>query len=154
MGLSSKDAAAAARAVIDSNSYMTLGTANERGTPWVSPVWFAHSGYREFFWVSSPDAQHSRNLASRPEASIVIFDSKVAPAGAEAVYVSASAEELAGEELESGIEIYSRKSEADELRAWSREDVEEPAKHRLYRAVASEHSALSGGDERIAVDPT
>jgi nitroimidazol reductase NimA-like FMN-containing flavoprotein (pyridoxamine 5'-phosphate oxidase superfamily) len=152
--LSAEEAAAAAREVIDSNSYMTLGTADESGRPWVSPVWFAHSGYREFFWVSSPDARHSRNLESRPEVSIVVFDSKVAPAGAEAVYVAASAEELAGEELESGIEIFSRKSKADGLRAWSREDVEEPAKHRLYRAIASEHSALSGGDERIAVDPT
>jgi nitroimidazol reductase NimA-like FMN-containing flavoprotein (pyridoxamine 5'-phosphate oxidase superfamily) len=153
MGLSSEDAAAA-RAVIDSNSYMTLGTADESGRPWVSPVWFAHSGYREFFWVSSPDGRHSRNLESRPEVSIVIFDSRVAPGDAEAVYVSASAEELAGEELDAGIEIFSRKSQSDGLPAWSREDVVEPARLRLYRAAASEHFALGAGDERIPVDPT
>jgi hypothetical protein len=33
--------------------------------------------YREFFWVSSPDSTHSRNLAGRPDVSIVIFDSSV-----------------------------------------------------------------------------
>jgi nitroimidazol reductase NimA-like FMN-containing flavoprotein (pyridoxamine 5'-phosphate oxidase superfamily) len=154
MALSAQDPAAAARAVIDSNSYLTLGTADESGRPWVSPVWFAHSRYREFFWVSSPEARHSRNLAERPDVSIVIFDSRVPVGGAEAVYVSASAEELTGEELASGIEIFSRKSEADGLRAWSRDDVEAPARHRLYRALVSEHFALSGGDQRIPVDPT
>ena len=146
--------AAAARAVIDSNSYMTLGTADESGRPWVSPVWFAHSGYREFLWVSSPDAQHSRNLAARPEVSIVIFDSQVAPADAEAVYVSARAEELFGDDLEPGIEVFSRKSQSDGLPAYSRMEVEEPATLRLYHAVATEHFALAAGSRRIAVDPT
>ena len=152
--MSADDSAAAARAVIDSNSYMTLGTADEAGRPWVSPVWFAHSGYREFLWVSSPDAQHSRNLASRPEVSIVIFDSQVPPSRAKAVYMSATAEEVSGEELEAGIEIFSRKSESDGLPPYSRADVQEPAKLRLYRAVATEHFALGEGSRRIPVDPT
>jgi nitroimidazol reductase NimA-like FMN-containing flavoprotein (pyridoxamine 5'-phosphate oxidase superfamily) len=145
---------AAARAVIDSNSYMTLGTADESGLPWVTPVWFAHSGYREFLWVSSPEARHSRNLEARPDVSIVIFDSKVSPGDAEAVYVSAKAEELSGDELELGIDVFSRKSEADGLPAYSHADVQEPARLRLYRAVASEHFALGEGSRRIPVDPS
>jgi Pyridoxamine 5'-phosphate oxidase len=143
-----------ARAVIDSNSYMTLGTADKSGRPWVSPVWFAHSGYQEFFWVSSPDARHSINLAARPEVGIVIFDSQVSPAEAEAVYLSAQAEELSGDEVEPGIEVFSWKSEADGLPAYSRVDVEEPAKLRLYRAVATEHFALGAGSQRVPIDPT
>ena len=133
---------------------MTLGTADEDGRPWVSPVWFAHSGYREFFWVSSPDARHSRNLAARPDLAIVIFDSQVPEFGAEAVYISASAEQLADDALERGIEVFARKSEADGLPPWSRADVEGSAKHRLYRAVASEHYSLNQHDERVPVDPT
>ena len=150
----SGDPVADARAVIDSNRYMTLGTADEDGRPWVSPVWFAHSGYREFFWVSSPDARHSRNLAARPDLAIVIFDSQVPEFGAEAVYISASAEQLADDALERGIEVFARKSEADGLPPWSRADVEGSAKHRLYRAVASEHYSLNQHDERVPVDPT
>lgn len=145
---------AAARAVIDANSYMTLGTADESGLPWVTPVWFAHSGYRDFLWVSSPEARHSRNLETRSEVSIVIFDSQVSPGDAEAVYVSAKAEELSGDELESGVEVFSRKSEADGLPAYSRADVQEPARLRLYRAVATEHFALGEGSRRIPVDPS
>jgi nitroimidazol reductase NimA-like FMN-containing flavoprotein (pyridoxamine 5'-phosphate oxidase superfamily) len=150
----SGDPVADARAVIDSNSYMTLGTADESGRPWVSPVWFAHSGYREFFWVSSPDARHSINLAARPEVGIVIFDSQISPAEAEAVYVSAKAEELSDDEVEPGIEIFSRKSEADGLPAYSRVDVQEPARLRLYRATATEHFALGAGSQRVPIDPT
>ena len=150
----SDDPVADARAVIDSNSYMTLGTADESGRPWVSPVWFAHSGYREFFWVSSPDARHSINLAARPEVGIVIFDSQVSPAEAEAVYVSAMAEELSGDEVEPGIEVFSQRSESDGLTAYSRVDVEEPAKLRLYRAVATEHFALGAGSQRVPIDPS
>src|SRR5262245_26231128 len=148
------DPVAAARAVIDSNSYLTLGTADESGRPWVSPVWFAHSGYRVFFWVSVPEAQHSRNLETRPEVSIVIFDSQVAPSDAAAVYMTATAERLSGDELESGIEVFSRKSLAGGLPAYRREDVEEPAALRLYRAVATEHFALGEGSRRIPVDPS
>jgi len=151
--LSDGDPSAAARAVIDSNSYMTLGTADESGVPWVTPVWFAHSGYREFLWVSSPEARHSRNLEARTDVSIVIFDSQVSPGDAEAVYASARAEELSGEGLESGLEVFSRKSESDGLPAYSRADVQEPARLRLYRAVATEHFALGEDSRRIAVDP-
>ena len=152
--MSDGDPGAAARAVIDSNSYMTLGTADESGLPWVTPVWFAHSGYREFLWVSSPEARHSRNLEARPEVSIVIFDSQVSPGDAEAVYVSAKAEKLSGDELESGIEVFSGKSESDGLPAYARADVQEPESLRLYRAVATEYFALGEGSRRIPVDPS
>jgi nitroimidazol reductase NimA-like FMN-containing flavoprotein (pyridoxamine 5'-phosphate oxidase superfamily) len=55
------------RAIVDANRYMTLATADEDGRPWASPVWFATIDRRELFWVSRPDARHSRNIAERPE---------------------------------------------------------------------------------------
>ena len=30
-------------------------------------LYFAHLGFTEFYWVSSPDAAHSRNIAVRPD---------------------------------------------------------------------------------------
>jgi hypothetical protein len=47
------DLAELARATIDANRYMALGTADENGHPWVSPVWFASEDYRSFHWISS-----------------------------------------------------------------------------------------------------
>jgi nitroimidazol reductase NimA-like FMN-containing flavoprotein (pyridoxamine 5'-phosphate oxidase superfamily) len=145
-----QDLGAIARSIIDSNRYMTLGTADANGLPWVSPVWYAPAEYREFFWVSSPDARHSRNLASRPQLAIVIFDSH-RPGGWHAVYMSAVAEELAGVDVDEGIEVFSRGSEAQGMRAWTREDVRSPARHRLYRATASEHFVLDPRDQRLPV---
>ena len=48
------DLDAVARAILDANHYMTLGTADADGRPWVSPVFFAADGYRELYWISSP----------------------------------------------------------------------------------------------------
>lgn len=67
------------KAIVDANSYMTLATADEQGLPWASPVWCATADCREFLWVSSPQARHSRNIAVRPELAIVIFDSHQRP---------------------------------------------------------------------------
>jgi pyridoxine/pyridoxamine 5'-phosphate oxidase len=140
-----------ARAIIDANRYMTLGTADDSGLPWVSPVWYASADYREFFWVSSPDARHSRNVAARPQVSIVIFDTH-APAGAgHAVYMAAVAEQLEGAEVDRGVSIFSRRSVAEGLPAWSPADVTAPARHRLYRATVSEHFVLDAHDQRLPV---
>ena len=124
---------------------MALGTADEIGQPWVSPVWFATEDYRQFHWVSSPEARHSRNLAVRPELSIAIFDSSVPVGTAEAVYISGRAEELTGNELEHGIEIFGRLSQDEGARDWGLSDVQPPAPFRLYRATAAEHYVLIRG---------
>ena len=99
---------------------MVLGTADEAGRPWVSPVYFAVSDYTDFYWVSLPDARHSRNLASRPEVSIVVFDSSVPIGTGQGVYMTARAEELAGSELERGIEVFSRKNPGARRKALER----------------------------------
>jgi nitroimidazol reductase NimA-like FMN-containing flavoprotein (pyridoxamine 5'-phosphate oxidase superfamily) len=141
-----------ARSIIDSNRYMTLATADESGFPWASPVWYAPRRYREFFWVSAPEARHSRNLATRPQLAIVIFDSHQ-PGGWHAVYMSAVAEQLTGAEVVEGIEVFSRRSREQELPAWTGKDVRPPARHRLYRATVSEHFVLDPHDQRLPVSP-
>ena len=145
------DAAARAREIIDSNLYMTLATADGDGRPWASPVWFAHDGYTEFVWVSKPEARHSRNLAERPQAAIVIFDSTAGPGTAEAVYVEAETERLEGAEEERCIGVFNDRSEARGWPGWALADVRPPAPLRLYRATASAQFVLGPNDERIPV---
>ncbi|MDP9135588.1 MAG: pyridoxamine 5'-phosphate oxidase family protein [Actinomycetota bacterium] len=147
------DLAATTRAIIDANRYMTLGTADESGLPWVSPVWFAPVGYREFLWVSSPGTRHSRNLATRPQLGIVIFDSTAPISTGQGVYMSAVAGELDGADLEEGIRIFSRRSETNGGREWTRDDVLGSARLRLYRATACEHFLQGPQDERLPVSP-
>ncbi len=145
------DLAATTRAIIDANLYMVLGTADQAGRPWVSPVYYAPAAYREFFWVSSPDATHSRNLEARREVGIVIFDSSVPISTGQGAYMSATAQELTGDERAEGLEIYSGRTLTHGGREWTLEDVQSPARLRFYRATAVEHYVLDEHDRRVPV---
>jgi nitroimidazol reductase NimA-like FMN-containing flavoprotein (pyridoxamine 5'-phosphate oxidase superfamily) len=143
--------AAAARALIDRSQYLTLASAGADGRPWVSPVWFAHLDYREFVWVSRPDARHSLNLAARRDVAVVVFDSTVAPRDAQAVYVEAEAEEVGAEALDRTVGAYSERSVASGLSPWTAADVTGAARHRLYRARALASFVLAANDRRVPV---
>jgi acetyl esterase/lipase len=151
------DLDAVARAILDANHYMTLGTADAAGRPWASPVFFAADRYRDLYWISSPEATHSRNLAARPELSIVVFDSQAPVGTGQAVYMAATAAELSGADLERGLRVYP--GEAG-LRAGARtkapEDVLAPSLYRLYRATVTQHWVLdpeAAPDQRTPVSP-
>lgn len=131
------DLAAHAQAIIDANLYLTLGTADPEGRPWTSPVYFAPAGVREFYWVSTTDARHSRHLTRRPQVSIVIFDSTVAPYHGRAVYAVGEASALSGIDLDRALGAYPRPGGRDVTQV-TREDVTAPAPYRLYRATASD----------------
>jgi uncharacterized protein YhbP (UPF0306 family) len=151
--MSEPDRAAVARRIIDENLYMVLGTADGSGRPWATPVYYASSGYREFFWVSSPDATHSRNIGVRPQVAIVIFDSRASIGTGQGVYMTAVAEAAAGADVERGIEVFSRRSQRHGGQPWTVDDVR--GEIRLYRAMASGHSMLAKDgrpDHRIPVE--
>ena len=112
-----EDREAIARAMIDANLYMTLATADSSGRPWASPVYYAVARYREFFWISEPEATHSRNLSSRPDVTIVIFDSTAPINTGRGVYMTAAAKKLGGAELDRGIERFSRRLPGPRWRA-------------------------------------
>jgi nitroimidazol reductase NimA-like FMN-containing flavoprotein (pyridoxamine 5'-phosphate oxidase superfamily) len=143
---------ATGRSIVDASLYMVLATADADGRPWASPVYFAVEDYTEFFWVSSPEVTHSRNLATRPELSIVVFDSRTPIGTGQAVYMSAVAEQLAGAEMERGIAIFSRRSLEHGGSEWTPADVLDPSPIRLYRATASGHSMLDKSGESPRYD--
>ena len=89
-----------ARRVNHTNHYMTLRTIDPDGRPRLSPVYYTPARYSDFYWVSSPEAHHSRNLAERPEAEIVIFDSTAPASQGEGVYISATTRAIPDDELE------------------------------------------------------
>jgi nitroimidazol reductase NimA-like FMN-containing flavoprotein (pyridoxamine 5'-phosphate oxidase superfamily) len=131
------DIAAHARAIIETNLYLTLGTVDPDGHPWTSPVYFAPGRDRDFYWTSALDARHSRNIAERPRVSLVIFDSTVAPYHGRAVYAVGEANELSSRDLDRGLEAYPRADGAG-AKQLTRDEVTAPAPYRLYRATASD----------------
>lgn len=131
------DLVAHARAIIEANLYLVLGTVDADGRPWTSPVYFAPEGDRTFYWLSATDARHSRHLAEGPHVSIVIFDSTVPPYHGSAVYAVGQARALQGSDLDHALAAYPRPGGVGVTR-FAPEDVTPPAPYRLYEATATE----------------
>jgi pyridoxamine 5'-phosphate oxidase-like protein len=152
------DLDAVARDIIDTCVYMTLGTADGQGRPWVSPVFFAADRYRDLYWISSPEATHSRNLAGRPELSIVVFDSQAPVGTGQAVYMAATAAEVPAADLVRALAVYpGERGLRAGARAMTADQVLAPAAYRLYRATVSQHWVLdpaASPDQRTPVSPS
>ena len=147
-------AARTARDIIEASRYLVLATADATGRPWSSPVYFAHLGFTEFYWVSSPEVTHSRNIAVRPEVGIAVFDSHAEIGTGQGVYMSAAATLLDDGESARGIEAFSRRSVAHGGREWTSGDVRPGAGLRLYRATADSLWMLAKDgqpDHRVSV---
>ena len=142
---------ALAREIIDKALYMVVATSDSSGQPWASPVYFAHRDYRDFFWISQPDATHSENLRERREVGIAIFDSTQPIGTGKGAYVLGVARELPAHETAEGIEVFSKRSVSHGGEEISAEDVSPPARHRLYQATAEAIYVLDDHDHRIEV---
>jgi general stress protein 26 len=141
---------AMARDVIDANHYMTLATTQPDGAPRASPVYYTPARYTDFYWVSSPDAQHSRNLTDRPEIEIVIFDSSVPVSRTAAVYLGAQARAIEDDELATITQEAFRTTAG--ARAFARVELQGKAPLRLYVAHTTECEVHVAG--RHELNPT
>jgi len=128
--------AAHARDLLNANRYLTLGTVDAHGAPWTTPVYFAAADERVYYWVSEIDAQHSRNLARRPQVSIVIFDSTVTPYHGRAVYGVGQAREVPADDLHRALQVYPGPSSRDATPV-TPEEVTGISPYRLYQATTS-----------------
>ena len=151
-----------ARRVIDGNRYLVLGTTEPDGSPRLSPVYFVPARYRDFYWVSSPDAQHSHNVRARPEVRIVVFDSSSRPGDSEAVYLTATTREVPAEELPDVVDE-AFDPETRGARAFGVDELSGDGDLRLYVATATSYDVHvrgshpthgTGIDRRVATDPT
>jgi len=124
--------AAMARDVVDVNRYYVLGTAHADGQPRVSPVYFTHHEYRAFYWVSSPDSQHSHNLAGDPRVNAVVFDSSVPSPQTRAVYLTGRAAEVREVDLPVEIGRAFAREDTGGARAFGVEELSGEGDLRLY----------------------
>lgn len=137
-----------ARRVIDTNRYLTLGTTEPDHRPRLSPVYFTHVDYRDFYWVSSPTAHHSTNIAARPEIALVIFDSTAPIGHGRAVYIDAQASAVADDELPRRCEEAFARADPD-ARRFKPGELRGDAVLRLYRARATRHELHIPGRDPV-----
>ncbi|VXC03940.1 pyridoxamine 5'-phosphate oxidase family protein [Aeromicrobium sp. 9AM] len=135
--MESDDLTAHAQALIDGNAYLTLGTVDRHGRPWITPVYFAADGLRDFYWMSSMDARHSRNLSVQSEVSLVVFDSTVPPYHGRALYAATAAREVPNDDLVGALEVYPGPVERGGS-VLTTEEVSGASPWRLYCATASD----------------
>ncbi len=135
--MTQQELSAHALALLETNNYLTLGTADSRGRPWTSPVYFASAGLRQYYWISATDARHSRNLAERAQVSLVVFDSTVAPYHGRALYAVGTARELSGDDLDAALAVYPGPDSRGATPV-TRDDVLGSSPYRLYRATATD----------------
>jgi uncharacterized protein YhbP (UPF0306 family) len=128
--------------------YLVIGTADEDGRPWVTPVFYAADGEHRIIWVSGPDSRHSRNIAARSDVAITVFDSHAPIGGAEALYLEATAEFVPEAQCSAALALLNKRVPAGkELAA---QDVGPAGPLRLYQATISRHYVLiRGGDSRF-----
>ncbi len=79
-----------ARQIVHRILYITIASASHEGKPWNSPVYSSFDDNGNFYWISSPESQHSRNVEANGEAFLVIYDSTVPEGTGEGVYVEAT----------------------------------------------------------------
>jgi len=152
------DLAALARDQVAANRFMVLGTVDPSGRPRVSPVWFSLVEHRDVYWLSSPDAHHSRNIEDRPEISIVVFDSRADPHTGQAVYLEATAARVQDDALASACEEAFR--DVDDDHSFTPESLaDEPFVLYSARITATEIHVRgrdfqdgTGSDQRVPVE--
>jgi nitroimidazol reductase NimA-like FMN-containing flavoprotein (pyridoxamine 5'-phosphate oxidase superfamily) len=137
--------------VARTSCYLTLATADEHGSPWSTPVWFASADLVDFYWVSSPQARHSVNVAQRPDVALSVFDSHQAPGTGVGVYVRATAAQVPDDDVDAGLAVFAAEALRQGAGEWPRERVSGPARLRLYRATALERFVLDSRDQRVRV---
>jgi uncharacterized pyridoxamine 5'-phosphate oxidase family protein len=151
------DLAELARTTLARNRFMVLGTVDPSGRPRVSPVWFSLVDHRVVYWLSSPDAHHSRNIQERPDVSMVVFNSSAHPHTGQAVYLEATAGRVPEDELkEACAEAF---NDVDEELSYTSETLrDEPFV--LYRARVTDSEIHvrgrdfgdgTGSDQRVPV---
>jgi uncharacterized protein YhbP (UPF0306 family) len=128
--------------------YLVLGTADDNGRPWVTPVFYAADGEHHVLWVSAPDSRHSRNIAARPEVAITIYDTHAPIGEAEALYLEGTAACIVGDARVAALAVLNSRLPASHQ--LGTEDLEPSGPLQVYQAAISRHFVLiRGGDTRF-----
>ncbi|MES2409282.1 MAG: pyridoxamine 5'-phosphate oxidase family protein [Patescibacteria group bacterium] len=87
-----------AKEIIEDVIYITLATVSKEGNPWNSPVYTAYDNEYNFYWISSPDSQHSKNIEFNHKVFAVIYSSNAKEGTGEGVYMQGKAEVMNDED--------------------------------------------------------
>ncbi len=67
-----------AKSVIKENQYLSLATANKKGKPWVSVIYYCCDRDYNFYYASQLESVHSKNIFENHRVASAIFNSTAA----------------------------------------------------------------------------
>lgn len=100
--------------LLDTITFMSLSTSSLHGEPWCSPVFYGIDDDLNFYWLSSPEAVHSKNIHENSKVSIVVYNSTLKDGDGWGIYFHCTARIIQDYEidcLERAIEICYKKME-------------------------------------------
>jgi hypothetical protein len=104
--------------ILEKIHYINLATVNQDGSPWNTPVSASHDDQLNFFWGSSQNNIHSKNIQRDGRVFVTIYDSTVPEGTGEGLYLTGKAEELGPE---TSTAVYRYKFTPD--RAWINDEA-------------------------------
>ena len=104
--------------ILEKIHYINIATVCEDGLPWNTPVSATHDNQLNFYWGSSPDNIHSKNIRRNGRVFVTIYDSTVPEGTGEGLYMQGHAEDLGPE---AGTAVYKYKFTPE--RAWINDEA-------------------------------
>lgn len=101
-----------ARNIIDTSLYLTLATADKN--PWVAPLFFARDESYNFYFISSVNSLHAKQIQKNPHVAVAIFDSRQKEGTGTGLQIEATCSLLEESEYEKIIPYYLKKHYSDE----------------------------------------
>ena len=138
-----------AQKIISGIFYMTIASADEDGSPWVSPVYFNYDEACNLYWISFKDAIHSLNVTVNKKASISIYDSTAPNWKGDGVYLQCDVEVLeTANDIAHGIKsYYGGRHVPHGLDRKEISDYQADKPWRIYRAVPYDIATLGEGKQ-------
>lgn len=123
-----------ARRLLDVGDHIVVATADARGTPWISPLFYAADDDYDLYWTSDREARHSVNIRATGRAALVVYE--IDPdRPVDGVYMQAEVRELTDPtEIRHGIEVMLSRPQPDKWVIQSPADVSGDGPWRIYRA--------------------
>jgi uncharacterized protein YhbP (UPF0306 family) len=134
--------------ILEHNRYLVIGSVDEAGTPWTTPVFFAPVDADTLVWLSSPESRHSSNIERRPQVALTVFDSRVEVGHAEAAYFDAGAGRTEPDAVEAALTALNGRLPVD--RRMGTEDIAPNGPMAVYEAhVQHRYVLVRGGSTHV-----
>ncbi len=98
----------AAKRIIKENIFMTLSTCSLRSKPWASTVNYVTDSNYNFYFISSKNSLHIRNILENPNVAFAIYDSRARGDDIDGVQAEARAQIVIGSGLLPAIKLISK----------------------------------------------